>query len=733
MDSPKPMETNHFGIRHLGLMALFLAAIYHPVLDPRRVFSGMDFLNLLYPQAILVKQAYGQGVFPLWNWYTWGGSPLLAAMQSAPLYPPMWFALLLPLPFCLHIFIYLHLLWAALGASVAARKVFRTPPLASVFAGTVYAGGGFFLGHVEQANSIAAISWVPWIVGLALDLRLPGSRILGLAAAVAMALLAGHPQYAVLALLFCGLFLTLLVVPEGGKKSFLVLARFTLAVAFGGAFSAAQILPTQELATLSERVWPYDDPAAPALKWSYLAGIGVPGFFNRLADSPGPPLGYTELGLYAGLAACVFFVVGTAAIVRRRCRIGFVLLGVWSVAVLYALGRDGFVAPMVFRVVGYLAHSRGAARSLSIASLLFAIVAARGVAALLCGWTPLSSRPRLATALGLILCTCCAVDLAITHWAELEMRLVRSKVLDLPIPSESRLADATGKAGRLYRFMSRDSDLYLDPTGDAVYQRRYRMQPNLNLPDGIPVLDGYEEGLLPPRHYANFLRRHNRNLRSGEPDAALLAMMGCGRMFTEYPLPGKVPEWVQDGPAGYFFGVTYRVWRSVFQPAWAVDLQTLGPAAGVRLDPEWWGATLRRTSDGIPGREPTLAGAVPRTHPASSLTTQTFSAASRAASVRVAEIHPNAMVLESANAAGRDLLFFQSWYPGWSVSPDMRRGVPSPLKPWSPVSSVFRWPESQRAVLRFTPYSFRLGGFVTLLTMAFWAFRVRFPRRLKES
>src|SRR5262245_941688 len=114
-------------IAQLTLLAAALLVIYGPAFLPDSTFSGMDFVNLLYPHAVLTQRALSAGTIPLWNWQEWAGSPFLAPMQSAVLYPPTWIATLLPLPYGLQVSILAHLIVAGLGVYRLATRHLDVP------------------------------------------------------------------------------------------------------------------------------------------------------------------------------------------------------------------------------------------------------------------------------------------------------------------------------------------------------------------------------------------------------------------------------------------------------------------------------------------------------------------------------------------------------------------------------------------------------------------------------
>lgn len=719
------MRTMRFALSLLAAAAgLFL--IWGRALWPATTFGGMDFLNLLYPQALLVRGAFGAGEVPLWNWYAWGGSPLLAAMQSAPLYPPMWLTLLLPLPWGLQLNVFAHLVLAGWGAGMLARRQLGASHAASVYAAIAYAGSGFFLGHIEQVNSIAAMAWGSWILVGAFEVIRGTSGVWLLAGSVGLGLLAGHPQHVVLAVLFTEIAAVVWLASGGAplRRAAGRIVWLQVAVLFAGLAAAAQLLPARELGDMSERVWPYTDPSEPALKWQYLVALVVPRFYNLRAGAAGQPLGFTELGMYAGVLTLPLFIVGLRPTWRDGAA-GRALIVAWVFALLYALGDAGLVAPVARRVIGFLGHSRGAARSLNVATLLYAVIAARGLDALV---SRAAARQRIIATAAVLLVT---ADLAITHYPELSSLLVRTGVLDTrPVFAGPKHAMS---AERVYRFMARDSDYYLDHGESAVAQRMFRLQPNLNVLNVTATTDGYEEGLLPGRLYANFLRRHNRNIRGDTVDAPLLALLGVDTMVTEYPLRAPGSEWRLEREVG-FGGVQYQMWRSGFRPSYFIDAG--GEHLGVSLVPSR--ARLLFTSrDGLPTRPEETQFHVfqpPRhewtSHPLERVTSAQFNAACDAAALRVIARSTNALTIASGSDAPRTIAYLQPWFPGWKV----RAGeAVQRVRPGSAVFGLFYWPtgfdgaQPGKAVpphapaggrLVYEPFSFRLGVFVSLASLA---------------
>ncbi|MCX7716798.1 MAG: hypothetical protein N2111_00120 [Candidatus Sumerlaeaceae bacterium] len=723
-------EVRGNGVRAAAVAAGVLAVWWHLLL-PSMTFAGMDFLNLLYPQAVLVQSAFLSGEFPLWNWYTWGGSPLLAAMQSAALYPPMWLALCGTLPYALQIYVLAHLMLAAVGAARFCQAFAGFAMGPAVLAGCGYACGAFFLGHIEQTNSVASACWTPWILLFAVSLARTGRGALALALSVSGGLLAGHPQYVVLAVLAAEVYVALCLAARlrhGARqdmwrrvaKPFLM---FQCSILASGLLAAGQLLPTQELSVLSERVRPYADPFSPALSWRAVPARFWPGYLHTANQQGGQPLPVTELGIYAGMAMVPLFFVGAARLLRRRHIGDRALLTVWILAFLYALGAEGGVAGIVSRFVPFLAHSRGTARALAVETLLYVTIAGVGLAAVQGAWAQgkVFGRKRIGPILAATVVLMTLADLMLTTGRGLETKMVPLSSVNEGLRGAQWLHEGHNLNGRVHRFMADDSNYYLDNRPSAVARRMVRLQPNANLITSVrmSVLDGYEEALLPTRSYANFLRRFNRNLRYETLDAPLLALLRTSMVLTEYPVDKMGALWTRAVERPDRDRV-YTLLRSPFVTPWIVDERVLLERAGTTQGLD----ALGRTSAGAPvpasaDFEPT--GRVWIAHPFSALEPGDFSAAAQAAGIQVVRQRTCGLDLQVASRGepSRLLLLLPS-YPGWNFEMRHHRDhvVSEPLRAAGPVAMRFDVPalaHEAHARLSFRPFSFRLGMYLSLL------------------
>ncbi|MGH7178931.1 MAG: hypothetical protein ACREJC_16260, partial [Tepidisphaeraceae bacterium] len=183
------------------------------------------------------------GDIPLWNPHIYGGAPYFAGFQAALLYPPNWLHLLLPLGVAinwivaLHVFLmgYFTYLWCRRRASVAG----------SILAGimTMFAGPYFLHTYAGHLPHVCVIPWIPLIL-LALDGLCESGEskwcLLGVAA-IAMQILAGHPQYVYYTGIATGAYLPLRMIDA--KHRGRALAGFVGMWAGAALVTAMQLLP----------------------------------------------------------------------------------------------------------------------------------------------------------------------------------------------------------------------------------------------------------------------------------------------------------------------------------------------------------------------------------------------------------------------------------------------------------------------------------------------------------
>ncbi|MDQ3340971.1 MAG: hypothetical protein M4D80_37920 [Myxococcota bacterium] len=231
--------------RSLPLVALVLAAVVL-VINVPLVAGGKTWADLRYhtevaPARMAAADAVWHGTLPAWWEGTGLGVPLAAEPSHGALYPPIWIATSTR---TLDLVMILHLLWAAIGIALWARRRHRprdedgpSEPAVVVVAVLALASGVF--ASTALRGALPAIAHLPWI-GLAAsalvdaqDRRSAIRATVGLALAIGFVGLTG-----VLAALFDGVVIATAI---AARRT--TLRSFAIALGAGLAISAVQWVP----------------------------------------------------------------------------------------------------------------------------------------------------------------------------------------------------------------------------------------------------------------------------------------------------------------------------------------------------------------------------------------------------------------------------------------------------------------------------------------------------------
>jgi hypothetical protein len=354
----------------LGLLAASLV-FYYPLVFLGRALVDYDAFVYFYPQRVFLARSLLSGRIPLWDPYLFGGAPFLANPQTAVLYPPSWLFVLGPVQAVYAAQLVLHAFLASFFTYLLARHAFGVLPLAASVGGLAYAFGGFAVGQVGHLNQISAAAWLPAVL-LAYDRFMVTRRVYWLALgalALAMQLLAGHPQETYMTLMVLGIFGAVRAPWRSVPRLAWCAAGGASMCILGGALSAAQLLPTLELAPLSIR--------GDGVNWRDAVAGSLPAYLAVRALLP-PfwiSVPYTE---YLGYVGVTPVALGLVAVMLGRWRP--VLFGVLVsfLGVFLALGENNDLYPLVFSAVPGFDTFRVPARWLLLWAFGAAVLAALG-------------------------------------------------------------------------------------------------------------------------------------------------------------------------------------------------------------------------------------------------------------------------------------------------------------------------------------------------------------------
>ena len=329
------------------LLLLVILVWFWPVLIGQRASSTSIDTHAL-PLATYYADALDDGRTPEWNSLDGEGTPAVAGSEMGVYYPPhqLFYRLFVPAR-AWTLLLVLHTLAAALFARLCARG-FGLNRWASLLAGLVFAGQGFFVAQADRGWAAATACWFPLAVHASWQWLDRGSYrwLLGLPAILAVQATAGHFQVAWMTnvtLMLLALGHRLGASRPQRRWSWQVLG--IVAALIGAAtLAAVQLLPSAELALVGDsrgRDQPFlASHSTPP--WHLLAGHLAPALFhaNPLWEAAAwAPwrTSSTEALPYVGLLTVGLAMLALMAVTRdRQVRLWGLLL---LLAVVLSLGR----------------------------------------------------------------------------------------------------------------------------------------------------------------------------------------------------------------------------------------------------------------------------------------------------------------------------------------------------------------------------------------------------------
>ncbi|MBN2506574.1 MAG: hypothetical protein JXQ71_07760 [Verrucomicrobia bacterium] len=324
----------------LGLVLLVILAVAFPgVILGTRVLVYRDAGVLAYPFAWFQQASFWRGELPLWNPLSHCGVPFLA-QWGTNLYPLALIYLLGPLPWSLGYFNLAHLVLAGLGMHWLARQWVGSRFAATV-AGVAYVVSGVMFSCHIWPNYVAALGWMPWVVGGVQRGWREGGRWLVFGAGLGgLQMLCGVPELILFTWVVLGvLWLGDLRTPGPARAG--MAARFPGMVLLVAGLAAVQLLPFVDLLWHSQR-----DTGFGTSKWAMpLWGWGnllVP--LLHYAQTPqGPWFQTGQEFLTSYYLGAGVLVLAVWAVCRVRCRQVGLLAGLAGLGLILALGERGWV------------------------------------------------------------------------------------------------------------------------------------------------------------------------------------------------------------------------------------------------------------------------------------------------------------------------------------------------------------------------------------------------------
>ena len=327
-----------------------------------------------------------QGNLALWNPHLFSGAPYLGGFQSALLYPPNWLHLFVPLARAINAIIALHvfLLGLLMYLWMAHRQLH---PLACLVAAIITMFSGAYFPHVYAGHlpNLCTMVWAP-LIFFCIDrlLAKPALRwhLLGIFA-VAMQILAGHPQYVYYTFITATiyLFVNWASLPAKRTKKTLGGAGMGLLIIYfaGGLLSAVQIFTGLQASAESVRSigLPYTFAAMFSFPPENLLTVFSPWFFGDMSRIPYWGRCYFwEMSLFMGLSGVLLATLGTmhSSPSNRHSAIAMI-----AILVILALGVHLPLYQFLHAWFPGYDKFRGTSKFIFFATLFMAMLAAMGM------------------------------------------------------------------------------------------------------------------------------------------------------------------------------------------------------------------------------------------------------------------------------------------------------------------------------------------------------------------
>jgi len=372
-------------------LLVYALVLFWPIPFADVTIAGGDILQQFYPWTEFWVSELQDGGFPLWNPYTYGGSPFLGNLQIAPFYPPQF---LLPLLSPLEFFGWTLLLHAILAGWAMYLLIhwLTNDRYCATAMGLVYLSSGFLITRIHDGH-VTIMNGLPWVpLAVLLYLRWAQRPSWGRWTLTALVLgvqcLGGQPQIAYLTIFLLGLIALRQswVVYRGGERAMdrvlQPVGALLLAVLAGTLLSAAAWLPFYEfnkLSAIRSAGASYEYASKDSLPFRHLFTFLMPFLYGDPTTPQGfwgSRTGYHEICGFLGIGTLLLAMIGLLA---PRFERKWFWAGVALLCLLLALGANTPLYKLLYWFLPGVRYFRVPARFLLLYSVCMCVLGGYGL------------------------------------------------------------------------------------------------------------------------------------------------------------------------------------------------------------------------------------------------------------------------------------------------------------------------------------------------------------------
>ncbi len=338
-----------------------------------------DNRDLFIPNKLISTNSIKNSEFPLWDTYRFGGTSMLAEIQSQNFYPPYYIFSFIKPEKQIDYLTLLHFAFAGyfmfLLISYKIKNIF-----AALFAGIIFMFSGPFAQTLKDANYIitATLCWLPLII-LFFFKMLETTKFqyfIYFTIAVCLQIFAGHLQFVFYThILVLGIFIRNIIVTnkKNCKKFCLYLSSGILCFCL----TAIQLIPTYNFSQTTDRAGgvSYTKGTALSLKPDQLLTFIFPDFFgDREFNFFGPSTTY-----YVGYCGTIALFFALYYFVYSKLKLKFYIIFISFLSIFLAIGKLNPLYIYIYKLPGFN-FFRAPARAILFFSIAVIISAVYGFA-----------------------------------------------------------------------------------------------------------------------------------------------------------------------------------------------------------------------------------------------------------------------------------------------------------------------------------------------------------------